>query len=244
MGTDMNRRSYRVRRVVRFFIRYFPDSWFIKYGKYFAHSYANMAERGIADFYQKVAEEIAAEIEHGNILDVGTGPGYLPIEIVKKSENIRAIGLDISEKVIMIAQRNVREAGLSDRIDLIIGDGNSLGLKEDSFEMVVSTGVLFLHSNPIKMMSEFYRVLKHGREAWTYDFHRDLKPEEVKLLNNRAHGTGVSWLWRLLTKSAIKLAYTVDEFSEMAVKTAFKGYEIERKRIGILPLMRVRLKKH
>lgn len=68
--------------------------------KYFGHRYGNMATKGLTDFYQKVAEEITMEIECGNILDAGTGPGYLPIEIAERSGNIRVTQPDISKKMI------------------------------------------------------------------------------------------------------------------------------------------------
>ena len=34
-------------------------------------------------YYAQVAEEVVSKLKTGRILDLGTGPGYLPIEIVK-----------------------------------------------------------------------------------------------------------------------------------------------------------------
>ena len=50
------------------------------------------------DFYHMVAEEALSKVSSGRILDIGTGPGYLPLEIGQKSKDI-----DISPAMVEIA---------------------------------------------------------------------------------------------------------------------------------------------
>ena len=50
--------------------------------------YDRVARAAINTYYSRIADEITATVDSGNILDVGTGPGYLPIEIAKMAPNI------------------------------------------------------------------------------------------------------------------------------------------------------------
>ncbi|MCD4717170.1 MAG: class I SAM-dependent methyltransferase, partial [Desulfobacterales bacterium] len=65
----------------------------------FASLYEKATRMVIASYYGQVAEEIVAFLKAGTILDLGTGPGYLPIEIVKMSQSIRVIGIDLTRKL-------------------------------------------------------------------------------------------------------------------------------------------------
>ena len=89
-----------------------------------ASSYEKATRLAIDIYYRKVAEEIVSTFKGGLLLDLGTGPGYLPIEIVKKSLDIKIIGIDLSRKLIQMAQQNAEKAGVSDRIDFQSGAGS------------------------------------------------------------------------------------------------------------------------
>jgi methylase of polypeptide subunit release factors len=45
----------------------------------------------------------------GLILDLGTGPGHLPVEIVKIAPEINIIGVDLSRRLIKVAGQTPRE---------------------------------------------------------------------------------------------------------------------------------------
>jgi SAM-dependent methyltransferase len=51
-------------------------------------------------------------------LDVGTGVGRLSIEMCRRFPNLRVVGIDPFDTALMLARRNVAEAGLDDRIQL------------------------------------------------------------------------------------------------------------------------------
>lgn len=134
-----------------------------------ASSYEKATRLAIGIYYRKVAEEIVSTFKEGLILDLGTGPGYLPIEIVKQSADIKIVGIDLSRKLIQMAQQNAQNAGVTDRIEFQMGDSGRLRFDDASFDMVISTGMLHSLKDPIKVLKEIYRVLKNGGEAWIYD---------------------------------------------------------------------------
>jgi SAM-dependent methyltransferase len=57
----------------------------------------------------------------GELLDIGSGPATYPIEICKRFSNIRATILDLPG-TLKITERYVRDAGMTQRIQLIAGD--------------------------------------------------------------------------------------------------------------------------
>lgn len=123
----------------------------------------------IESYYSQVAEEIVSIFKRGTILDLGTGPGYLPVEIAKRAPEAKIIGIDLSRKLIRMAQASAVKAGLSEQLSFEFGNSSKLRFADDSFEMVISTGMLHSLKEPVKVIKEIYRVLKKGGQAWIYD---------------------------------------------------------------------------
>jgi ubiquinone/menaquinone biosynthesis C-methylase UbiE len=127
-----------------------------------ASSYEKAARLAIDTYYSKVAEEILSSFKKGLILDLGTGPGYLPIEIAKRSSDIKIIGVDLSRNLIQMARQNAQSSGFDDRLAFEVGNSARLNFDDVSFDMVISTGMLHSLRNPVYVLREIYRVLKRG----------------------------------------------------------------------------------
>src|SRR5210317_227232 len=81
-----------------------------------ASSYEKASRMVVDGYYSQVADEIVSHIRQGNILDLGTGPGYLPIEILKRAPDVHLTGVDLSRKLIHMARANAQKAGLSSQL--------------------------------------------------------------------------------------------------------------------------------
>lgn len=134
-----------------------------------APSYEKAARLVVESFYRKIAEEIVSNFKAGWLLDLGTGPGYLPIAIAKRSPEIHIVGVDLCETLIHIARTNAAQAGLSGQLSYEIGNAASLRFQDASFDMVISTGMLHSLKDPVKVFREIRRVLKEGARAWILD---------------------------------------------------------------------------
>jgi ubiquinone/menaquinone biosynthesis C-methylase UbiE len=134
-----------------------------------ASSYEKATRLAIDIYYRKVAAEIVSEFEQGLILDLGTGPGYLPIEIVKSAANVKIVGIDLSRRLIEMARRNAQKSGFSERLTFAVGNAGGLRFDDASFDMVLSTGMLHSLRDPVKVFKEICRVLKKGGQAWIFD---------------------------------------------------------------------------
>lgn len=145
------------------------------------------------DFYREVAEEVAAKVSSGRVLDVGTGPGYLPIEIAKRSDSLEITGIDISPAMVRIARRKVEGLGLSERIKFQHASAANLPFEDEYFDLVVSTLSLHHWLRPVECLKEIHRVLKEHGEALIYDLRRDTTRELNAELKSR-YGWFLSFL--------------------------------------------------
>ena len=206
-----------------------------------ASAYAKATRMAIESYYRQVAEKIAAHLKSGTILDLGTGPGYLPIEIVKKSSQIQITGIDLSRKLIQMARANASTAGLADRLNFQLGNAAALDFEDSSFDMVISTGMLHSIKEPVKVLQEIYRVLKAGREAWIFDPARVTSAVDRKKwkasLNLRERF--FLWLFQLFGLHKPIKVYTRGQAMALIEKTDFKNYRIDAQDDEI----RIKLKK-
>ena len=114
----------------------------------------------------KIANEIAENMGKGIILDLGSGTGYLSIEIAKRSPNLQVYGIDLSRQMVKIARRHAKGV---DNAQFVFGNAAGLPFKDSSIDLVVSTGASHHWKTPRLVFDECHRVLRTGKEAWIYD---------------------------------------------------------------------------
>ena len=77
-----------------------------------ADIYDKVATTALADFHQQLASEITSSLTTGRVLDVGTGPGHLLVDIAAANPNLKLTGIDLSKKMLQIAKELMRNQGL------------------------------------------------------------------------------------------------------------------------------------
>jgi len=195
------------------------------------YSYEKATRMVIESYHIPLAEKIISGLTEGIILDLGTGPGYLPIEITKRSPSLKVVGIDLSRRLIYIAQANAIKAGLSDRLDFEVGNAAKLRFEDAFFDMVISTGMLHSLRDPVKVLTEIYRVLKKGSEAWIYDPVRiasqmDVKKWKASLTFRDRFYLRFFTMLRLFNPSIN--SYSHKEIVNMVEAANFKKYLIEK----------------
>lgn len=119
--------------------------------------------------YRRPAADIAAAAPPGaELLDVGTGPGRLLVELARRRADLRLTGLDVSRDMVAHAGRNL--APFQGRAVAVEGDVAHLPFPDDSFDVVVSS--LSTHHWPDVEAgaAELGRVLRPGGRLRIYDF--------------------------------------------------------------------------
>jgi len=80
--------------------------------------------KAMADIGRLSAVEIAEKLDLSGVkrlLDIGGGPGLYSIEFTRCNPELRAAVYD-NEKTLKVAQKNIQQAGLSDRVSVQTGD--------------------------------------------------------------------------------------------------------------------------
>ena len=85
----------------------------------------------------EAAIEILREKKNPQLCEIGVGSGCISVSILHEVKNASAIGLDISEKALKIAEINAVSHSVSDRLELKISDVFEI-LQNEKFDLIVS----------------------------------------------------------------------------------------------------------
>ncbi len=89
----------------------------------------DLMQRNLRDAGHLPAEDyIAGGIASGEALEIGPGPGYVGLEWLKKTENTKLTGVEISPEMIRMAEKNAAEYRLSERVNYVEGNAMSIPL--------------------------------------------------------------------------------------------------------------------
>lgn len=114
---------------------------------------------GIDIKWRKKVLKIVSDKKPKIILDIATGTGDLAI-LMAKTNAEKIIGLDISAGMLEVGKKKVEEKKLSNVIDLVLGDSESMPFEDNYFDAItVSFGVRNFE-NLEKGFAEILRVLK------------------------------------------------------------------------------------
>lgn len=96
------------------------------------------------------------------IIDLGCGTGAFSRRFFQGID-AELFGMDISVKAIKMARAE------SNNINYIVGDVEDLKFKDESFDVVIFSGMLHHFPNIKKSLAEGYRILKKGGCVLSYD---------------------------------------------------------------------------
>jgi ubiquinone/menaquinone biosynthesis C-methylase UbiE len=180
----------------------------------------------IRDIHIEVAQDVAAQVSSGRILDIGTGPGYVPFEIARRAPGLEIIGIDLSSAMVEIANRNAKELGVSERVKFEVADAANLPFEPGYFDFVISTLSLHHWRNPAACIKEIHRVLKENGRVYIYDLRRDIT-KEAKLQLKKKYGWFLYFLFlkivmfhsSITSSDAKEIIYSLEvNFAEKSVQ--------------------------
>lgn len=135
-----------------------------------AEGYAHMDHGGANQ--DVVSAFLALGGGRGRCLDLGTGPGDIPILIAQACPAARIVAVDAAQTMLDIARQRVAAAGLQDRIELQRADVKALPFADDSFDEVFSNTILHHIPEPLDLLREAARVLRPGGRLLIRDLFR------------------------------------------------------------------------
>lgn len=131
-----------------------------------ANKFDNIARNVFAPVYPLLASQMLERsgVNGGVCLDLGSGGGYLGLAVAKSS-NLTVYLLDESMEMRTIAERNIREMGMENRVMAFCGDVHSILLEDNCVNLVISRGSIYFWDDLPQVLKEIRRVLAPGGKA-------------------------------------------------------------------------------
>jgi len=157
-----------------------------------------------------------AELREGDtVLDLGSGGG---IDVILSAKRVgptgTAYGLDMTDEMLALAQRNAREAGIGNA-HFLKGVIEQIPLPADSVDVVISNCVINLSVDKPAVLTEIARVLKPGGRIGISDVVAEdrLTPEE-----RAERGSYVGCIAGALSKGEYESGLEAAGFEQLSVE--------------------------
>jgi SAM-dependent methyltransferase len=114
----------------------------------------------------RTAENSAAYLLPGlqpgqRLLDVGSGPGTITVDLAERVAPGRVTALEMSDDALALTRAEAERRGCS-TLDFAVGDVHALDFPSDSFDVVHAHQVLQHVADPVAALQEMIRVCRPG----------------------------------------------------------------------------------
>ena len=174
-----------------------------------------------ASFMERLLELGAS----GRFLDIGTGPGHIPLLICEELPGSSVLGVDLSENMLIHANRHRESSAFAERIEYKLMDAKDLELPDGHFDAVYSNTILHHIPDPRPFLSEAYRMLRPGGALLIRDLFRP-ESEERRDELVELYATDASSDQRELFRASLHAAFTPDELRAIANEAGLDDAEV------------------
>jgi demethylmenaquinone methyltransferase/2-methoxy-6-polyprenyl-1,4-benzoquinol methylase len=116
-----------------------------------------------------VVERITAA-DPRRVLDVACGPAGVTLAIAHAC-NAKLVGIDLTEDMLRQGLRNVRAAGVDDRIKLAIARAEEMPFRDGTFDAISFSYLMRYVEDPAATIAELARCLAPGGTIASLEFH-------------------------------------------------------------------------
>jgi demethylmenaquinone methyltransferase / 2-methoxy-6-polyprenyl-1,4-benzoquinol methylase len=107
--------------------------------------------------------------EPSTILDVATGTAGVALALTRRTP-AQITGIDITETMLRRGHARVAQAGVADRVRLVVGQAERLPFPDESFDALTFTYLLRYVADPAATIRELARVLRPGAAIASLEF--------------------------------------------------------------------------
>ena len=159
------------------------------------------------------------------MLDLGTGPGHIPLLIAAEMADAKIMAVDLSKHMLEIARTKLTATRFVDRIAFELADVKNLPYEDHAFDVVFSNTILHHIPQPIEMLREAWRVLRPGGILLIRDLYR---PADEATLEDLVamHTVGCDDHQRAMFRDSLKAALTPDELRTLAIEAGMENVDI------------------
>ncbi|MSO13382.1 protein YxbB [Rickettsiales endosymbiont of Trichoplax sp. H2] len=168
-----------------------------------------------------------ASINAIKLVDLGSGPAHIPILFALKRPQLIITAVELAEEMIVIAQQNIKNANVEDRIIIRKQDIKHTMLTEKSFDIVISNSCIHHMHNPIELFAEAKRLVSNGGVIYFKDLLRPKSLVELEHLVSQ-YAYDASDYQRVLFRNSLHAALTLDEVKVSAEAAGLSNASIKQ----------------
>ena len=161
-------------------------------------------------------KEYFPEFAQGTVLDLGCGPGDIPIRFAKRYPVCQVIGIDASAPMIQLGEQAVKEAGSSDRITLRCERYEEVAGARIA-DAVISNSLLHHLPNPLQFWQKIRQLVRPGAPVLVMDLLRPDSPEAAQAIVDQYAANEPDILRRDFYNSLLA-AFTEDEIGSQLAR--------------------------
>ena len=160
--------------------------------------------------------EYFPDFSDGHALDLGCGPGDIPIRFAQAIPACRITGVDASAPMVRLAEEAVQKAGLSDRITFRCERFQDLA-GTNIVDAAISNSLLHHVPNPLQFWHKLRLAVKPGSPVLVMDLLRPDSPEEAQAIVDR-YAAGSPDILRRDFYNSLLAAFTEDEIASQLAR--------------------------
>jgi ubiquinone/menaquinone biosynthesis C-methylase UbiE len=151
--------------------------------------YARMARKSLMRLiYRLFGGDLAGAVPRGSrLLDVGTGPGYLPGYLARERPDLDICGLDFSYDMIRRVEPRPTAPAPCAPVRRVVADACLLPFPAGVFDHVVATFSFHIWPCPVAGLQELRLVLTPGGQAWVYELRPEASHNDLKAFARETH---------------------------------------------------------
>jgi ubiquinone/menaquinone biosynthesis C-methylase UbiE len=155
-----------------------------------------------------------------DILDPGTGTALIPIELCKRTPEVRLMAIDMAVSMLDLAVYNLEVAGIRGRVTLAQVDAKDMGYEDSMFDSVMSNSIVHHIPEPQTVLKEIDRVTRAGGVVFVRDLMRPDSAETVDEIVKTYAGQESDYSRRLF-KESLHASLSIDEIKAMVADLGY-----------------------
>jgi len=139
--------------------------------------YNHLIFKAASELYQRFIREVQLP-ENVQVLDVGSGPGFLTLLLAQENPTVSVVGVDYSPRQVRAANQ-LRIRNQISKCSFRQGDAMNLPFRGASFDIVISVESIKHWPDGKRGLQEIFRVLTPNGSAFIADADREATDEEL-----------------------------------------------------------------
>ena len=189
-----------------------------------AYAHADFAQVNAA-FAERLIE-LAGDLANARCVDLGTGPGDIPVRAVRERPGWKIAAVDASQAMLSFARHTIATSGLEEAIEPILADAKSTDLPPSAFDVIFSNSILHHINDTLSLWAEARRLGKPGALVFFRDLFRPPTIDAAREVVHRYADKESPLLQGEYLRSLLA-SYTPDEVDRQLNVAGLRGFTVE-----------------